>query len=38
LAATLDDPAVAAPRAHVYVEHRLPWVKLADGLPTHERF
>lgn len=38
LAATLDDPAVANPTAHVYVMHRLPWVKLADGLPTHERF
>ena len=38
LAPTLDDPAIAAPGAHVYVSHRQPWVKLADGLPTHEKF
>jgi hypothetical protein len=38
LAATLDDPSVATPTAHVYVEHQLPWVKLADGLPRRARF
>jgi len=38
LAPTLDDPGFAEPTAHVYVEHRLPWVKLDDGLPTFERF
>ena len=38
LAATLDDPSLAAPSAHVYVEHQLSWVKLADGLPTREQF
>ena len=38
LAPTLDDPGVAAPTAHGYVEHKLPWVKLHDGLPTHEQF
>lgn len=38
LAPTLDDPAIATPTSHVYVEHQLPWVKLDDGLPRHERF
>jgi hypothetical protein len=38
LAPTLDDPGIATPTAHVYVEHKLPWVKLHDGLPTHEQF
>lgn len=38
LAPTLDDPAIATPTAHVYVEHQIPWVKLDDGLPTHEQF
>jgi hypothetical protein len=38
LAPTLDDPSIASPSAHVYVSHRQPWVKLADGLPTHEKF
>ncbi len=38
LAPTLDDPGIVAPTAHVYVEHRLPWVKLDDGLPTHEQY
>ena len=38
LAPTLDDPGIAAPTAHVYVEHQLPWVKLDDGLPTHKQF
>jgi hypothetical protein len=38
LAPTLDDPSAVAPTAHVYVEHQLAWVKLADGLPTHEQF
>jgi hypothetical protein len=38
LAPTLDNPNVAAPTAHVYVENQLAWVKLADGLPTHQQF
>jgi hypothetical protein len=38
LAPTLDDPGIAAPTAHVYVEHQLAWVKLADGLPRREQF
>lgn len=38
LAPTFDDPAYANPEGHYYVEHQLPWVKLDDGLPRHERF
>jgi hypothetical protein len=38
LAPTLDDPGIASPTIHVYVKDRLPWVKLADGLPTCEQF
>jgi hypothetical protein len=38
LAPTLDDPGVAAPTAHVWVEHQLAWVKLADELPRREQF
>jgi hypothetical protein len=33
LAATLDDPGLIAPQAHVYVAEKLPWVRLSDGLP-----
>jgi len=33
LAATLDDPGLIAPQAHVYVGQKLPWVHLSDGLP-----
>ena len=32
-AATLDDPGVISPQAHVYVGQKLPWVHLSDGLP-----
>ena len=38
LAPTLDDPSIASPTSHAYVSHRLPWVKLNDGLPTFEKF
>jgi hypothetical protein len=31
--ASFEEPASLAPQAHVYVEERLPWVHLADGLP-----
>ncbi|WP_193368350.1 GFA family protein [Pelagibius marinus] len=37
-AATLDDPSIASPEAHVYVSHQQPWIKLADGLPTFHEF
>ncbi|MGI9318565.1 MAG: GFA family protein [bacterium] len=38
LAPTLDDPEIASPGAHVYVEDQQPWVKLDDGLPVHQQF
>jgi len=38
LAPTFDDPTVATPEGHYYVENQLSWVKLDDGLPTHEKF
>ena len=37
-AATLDDPSICTPSAHVYVSHRQPWVRLDDGLPAFEEF
>jgi hypothetical protein len=35
LVTTLDDPGALAPRGHVYVGQKLPWVRLADGLPRY---
>jgi hypothetical protein len=32
-AASFDEPAALAPQVHVYVEEKLPWVHLDDGLP-----
>ncbi|HEU4604452.1 MAG TPA: GFA family protein [Steroidobacteraceae bacterium] len=34
--ATLDDPATQAPRVHIWVRDKLPWVTLSDGLPRYE--
>jgi hypothetical protein len=31
--ASLDDPSRVPPADHIYVQSRLEWVKLADGLP-----
>jgi hypothetical protein len=33
-AATLDDPSIFVPTAHDHAGERLPWVRLADGLPA----
>jgi hypothetical protein len=30
---TLDDPTLLAPRMHVWVKDRLPWVAIGDDLP-----
>jgi hypothetical protein len=38
LVATLDEPGIATPTANVYVEHKLPWVRLDDDLTRYERF
>ena len=35
--ATLDDPAALAPRMHIWVEDKLPWLEIADGLPQHAK-
>ncbi|HEY4369834.1 MAG TPA: GFA family protein [Steroidobacteraceae bacterium] len=31
---SLEDPAALSPRDHTFVSSKLPWVKLADGLPV----
>jgi hypothetical protein len=35
--ASLDDPTALEPTAHIWVEDKLPWVKLADGLLEFKR-
>jgi hypothetical protein len=35
--AALDDPAAPAPTCHIWIEHKLPWVRLDDGLPRFPR-
>jgi len=37
-ASTLDDPSIVEPKAHVFVSHQQPWIKLADNLPTFQEF
>ena len=32
---SFDEPAKASPADHIWVEDRLPWLALGDGLPTH---
>ena len=34
---SLDEPARLAPAMHVWVEDKLPWVRIADDLPQHRR-
>lgn len=36
--ATLDAPAEFAPEMHIWVEDKLPWVSIDDGLPCYDRF
>jgi hypothetical protein len=38
LAPTLDEPGIASPSAHVYLDHKLPWVKLGDELEQYPQF
>ena len=33
---SLDDPAALAPRMHIWVQDKLPWVMLNDGLPQFQ--
>ena len=30
-----DDPAVFSPTCHIWVDDKLPWVSIDDGLPQH---
>jgi hypothetical protein len=33
---SLNDPAALAPRMHIWVQDKLPWVTLNDGLPQFQ--
>ena len=33
--ATLDEAAALAPRMHIWVQDKLPWVQITDGLTQH---
>ncbi|ONG56472.1 aldehyde-activating protein [Pseudoroseomonas deserti] len=35
--ATLDEPSEPAPRDHIWVQSRIPWVELGTFLPAHAR-
>ncbi len=35
--ASFDDAATLAPAAHIWVQDKLPWIQLADGLPQHTK-
>ena len=34
---SFDHPEAVAPADHTWVEDRLPWIRLADGLPAYEQ-
>jgi hypothetical protein len=34
--ATLDDPSALAPRAHIWVQDKLSWERIEDGLPSFD--
>ena len=36
-AASLDDPNLYRPTAHIFWSERLPWIELSDDLPKHEK-
>jgi len=36
-AALLERPQDVTPQFHVYVAEKLPWIRLNDGLPQHEK-
>lgn len=33
---SLDDPAALAPQMHIWVQDKLPWITLSDGLPQFQ--
>jgi hypothetical protein len=35
---TLDEPARFEPECHIWVEERLPWMRLEDGRPQYPRW
>ena len=35
--ASLDDPSSIKPAAHIWVEDKLPWLKIGDDLPQYSR-
>ncbi|MBA2936271.1 GFA family protein [Sphingomonas sp. CGMCC 1.13654] len=36
--ASLDDPGAVTPEFHIFIDQKIEWVKLADGLPAYEGF
>ena len=34
---SFDDPSYFSPSAHIWVEDKLPWVNIEDGLPQYPR-
>lgn len=36
--ASLDDAAAFAPSMHIWIDDKLPWVSIDDGLPSYARF
>jgi len=32
----LDDPSALVPQMHIWVQDRLPWITLSDGLPQFQ--
>ena len=34
--ASLDDPSALVPRMHIWVQDKLPWIELSDGLPQFQ--
>ena len=33
---SLDDPTLLQPQAHVWVQDKLPWVEIVDGMPQYQ--
>ena len=36
--ASFDAPGAVAPEAHIWLEDKLPWIQIDDGLPQYDRF
>lgn len=35
---SFDDPSLFAPSAHIWIDDKLPWVCIDDGLPQHAQW